>query len=176
MRRSLKHYGSECLRRITRKLDPAGESEFIAELLVDMNRILGMENGLGLAAPQAGETVSLFIMNDRDLPLEGHRIFINPIIRTEGDIVRDEEGCLSLPGIFEMVRRPGRVLLSALDENGDSFNLELEGYTARAIQHEFDHLQGVLFIDRLSHVRKRLIRKRLAEIKREYGQGGNRIL
>lgn len=175
MRRSLKHYGAECLRRISRKLDPAGESEYIAELLDDMNRILEMENGLGLAAPQAGETVSLFIMNNRDLPLEGHRIFINPIIRAEGDVVRDEEGCLSLPGIFEMVRRPGRILLSALDEHGDSFNLELEGYAARAAQHEFDHLQGVLFIDRLSPVRKRLIRKRLIEIKREYGRG-NRIL
>ncbi len=152
-----------------------GESEYIEQLLEDMDRIIEIENGLGLAAPQVGENVSIFILNSRDLPLNGHRVFINPLIRTEGDMVKDEEGCLSLPGIYELVRRPGRVLVSALDVDGRSFNLEIDGYAARAVQHEYDHLQGVLFVDRLSPVRKRLIRKRLIEIKREYGPG-NRIL
>jgi len=115
MRRSLKHYGDECLRRTSRKLDPAGESDFIDTLLEDMERILEIENGLGLAAPQVGENVSLFILNGRDLPLNGHRVFINPLIHTEGNMIKDEEGCLSLPGIYELVRRPERVLISALD-------------------------------------------------------------
>lgn len=175
MKRTLKHYGDDCLREKSRRLDPGRERELIDSLLEDMQRILDLENGLGLAAPQAGENVSLFILNDRDLPLDGHRVFVNPLIVTDGAEVKDEEGCLSLPGIWEFVKRPERVQVSALDENGEEFHLELTGYAARAVQHEFDHLQGILFVDRLSPMKKRMLKKRLAEIKAEYGRA-SRIL
>jgi peptide deformylase len=175
MRRTLRHFGDECLRKPSRKLDPKSEAAFIIQLLADMDRILDTENGLGLAAPQAGENVDLFILNDRELSLEGHRVFVNPIIAPSGEEDKDEEGCLSLPGIYELVRRPHSVQLSALDEHGAEFHLDLDGYTARAVQHEFDHLRGVLFVDRLSPVKRRMLKKRLMEIREEYGRG-SRIL
>ncbi len=173
--RSLEYYGSEILRKQSRELDCSTEQDFIETLINDMIRILYTENGLGLAAPQSGENVRLFILNPEELDLSGHSVFINPQIEVSGTFLKDEEGCLSIPGIFELVKRPSHVNLTALDQAGRSFSLELDDYAARAAQHEYDHLEGILFIDRLSPIRKRLIRKRLSEIKEEYGSG-KRIL
>ena len=173
--RSLEYFGSEILRKQSRELDCSTEQDFIEILISDMRRILYTENGLGLAAPQSGENVRLFILNPEELDLSGHSVFINPTIETSGTLLKDEEGCLSIPGIFELVKRPSHVSLTALDQDGRSFSLELDDYSARAAQHEFDHLEGILFIDRLSPIKKRLIRKRLSEIKDEY-RSGKRIL
>lgn len=173
--RALHYYGSDILRKRSREVDLSSERDYIESLVADMIAILSMENGLGLAAPQTGENVRLFILDPQELGLNGHGIFINPIVETSGLPLKDEEGCLSIPGIFEMVKRPARVVITATDISGSTFTLELEDYAARAIQHEFDHINGVLFVDRLSPVRKRLIRKRLADIKKEY-RSGNRIL
>lgn len=173
--RSLEYYGSEVLRKQSRELDCSAEKDFIEILINDMKRILYTENGLGLAAPQSGENVRLFILNPEELDLSGHSVFINTKIETSGTLIKDEEGCLSIPGIFELVKRPSHVSLTALDQTGRSFSLELDDYAARAAQHEYDHLEGTLFIDRLSPIRKRLIRKRLSEIKEEY-RSGKRIL
>lgn len=173
--RSLEYYGSEVLRKQSRELDCSAEQDFIETLINDMERILYTENGLGLAAPQSGENVRLFILNPEELDLRGHSVFINPRIESSGSLIKDEEGCLSIPGIFELVKRPSHVSLNALDQTGKSFSLELDNYAARAALHEYDHLEGILFIDRLSPIRKRLIRKRLSEIKEEY-RSGKRIL
>ena len=173
--RKLEYYGSEILREQSRELDCSTEQDFIETLINDMERILYSENGLGLAAPQSGENVRLFILNPEELDLSGHSVFINPRIQTSGDLIKDEEGCLSIPGIFELVKRPSHSSITALDQTGRSFSLELDDYNARAAQHEFDHLEGILFVDRLTPIRKRLIRKRLSEIKEEY-RSGKRIL
>ncbi len=173
--RSLEYFGSEILRKQSRELDCSTEQDFIENLINDMRRILYTENGPGLAAPQSGENVRLFILTPEELALSGHSVFINPKIKTSGTLLKDEEGCLSIPGIFELVKRPSHVSLTALDQDGRSFSLELDDYAARAAQHEFDHIEGILFIDRLSPIKKRLIRKRLSEIKDEYGSG-KRIL
>lgn len=173
--RKLEYYGSETLRKQSRELDCSAEQDFIETLINDLKRILYTENGLGLAAPQSGENVRLFILDPEELDLSGHSVFINPRIRTSGTLIKDEEGCLSIPGIFELVKRSSHVSITALDQKGTSFSLELDDYTARAAQHEYDHLEGILFIDRLSPIRKRLIRKRLSEIKEEY-RSGKRIL
>ncbi|MCD4848153.1 MAG: peptide deformylase [Candidatus Aegiribacteria sp.] len=173
--RSLEYYGSEVLRKQSRELVFSTEQDFIETLINDMSRILYTENGLGLAAPQSGENVKLFILNPEELDLSGHSVFINPRLEISGPFLKDEEGCLSIPGIFELVRRPSHVSLTALDQAGRSFSLELDDYAARAAQHEYDHLEGILFIDRLSPIKKRLIRRRLSEIKEEY-RSGKRIL
>ncbi len=173
--RNLQYYGSKVLRNKSRKIDIVQESDLLESLLSDMREILRIERGLGLAAPQAGENVRLFILNPDELNLAGHSVFINPEVTTSGYMHKDEEGCLSIPGIFEFVRRPFNTTVTAYDSSGRQFTLEVDDYSARAVQHENDHLDGILFIDRLSPMRKRLIRKKLLEIKREYGQD-NRIL
>jgi peptide deformylase len=174
--RKLQYYGSKILRNRSREVDISAEEDFLRSLLSDMVEILMMEKGLGLAAPQAGENVRLFILNSDELnDLKGHSLFINPVVSTSGDMHKDEEGCLSIPGIFEFVRRPFCASVSAFDLSGKRFSLDLQDYTARAIQHEFDHLDGILFVDRLSAIRKKLVKKQLSEIKREYGQD-SRIL
>ncbi len=171
----LEYYGSKILRNRSREVDISSEEEYLKSLLSKMANILRIERGLGLAAPQAGENVRVFMLNSDELNLNGHSVFINPEVSTSGPLEKDEEGCLSIPGIYEMVRRPFNVSVTAQDISGAEFTLQLEDYAARAIQHENDHLNGVLFIDRLSTIRKRLVKKQLAEIKREYGQN-SRIL
>jgi peptide deformylase len=175
MARRLHYFGSKVLRNRSREVDPSAEKEFLIQLVRDMEQILLMENGLGLAAPQAGENVRVFILNPNELGLQGHSVFINPEVSVSGVQVRDEEGCLSIPGIFEVVRRPQNVTVKAMDLDGGEFTLQLSDYAARAVQHENDHLDGILFVDKLSPIRKRLVRKQLSEIRREYADS-SRIL
>ncbi len=167
--RKLEYYGSSILRNRSRKIDISSERDFIHSLLLDMLEVLKLQKGLGLAAPQAGENVRVFILNPEELNLKGHSVFINPSVTTSGPLDKDEEGCLSIPGIFEYVRRPFSAAVTAYDLSGEQFTLELDDYAARAVQHENDHLDGILFVDRLTPIRKRLIKKQLSEIKREYG-------
>lgn len=104
-------------------------------------------NGVGLAAPQIGADIRLFVL---DVPEWGKGVFINPqIIETSLELSCAEEGCLSVPGLFHDVERPASVVVQAQDVNGKVFTVKADGLLARAIQHENDHLNGVLFIDRL---------------------------
>jgi len=103
-------------------------------------------DGVGLAGPQIGRSLRVFVLIADD---DVRRVFINPqIIRTSGELCDYEEGCLSVPKVYESIRRPKEVTVQALDENGRSFTLEADGLLARIIQHENDHLDGVMFIDR----------------------------
>lgn len=165
----LQYYGSKILRNRSREIEISSEQEFTRSLLADMLEILRFEKGLGLAAPQAGENVRVFILNPEELNLKGHSVFINPEVTTSGPMGKDEEGCLSIPGIYEYIRRPMNAVVTAYDLSGEQFTLDIDNYTARAVQHENDHLDGILFVDRLTPIRKRLVRKQLSEIKREYG-------
>ena len=173
--RKLQYYGSKILRNRSRDISISSEQELLQSLLMDMLEILRYQRGLGLSAPQAGENVRVFILNAEDLNLKGHSVFINPEVTTSGPLDKDEEGCLSIPGIFEYIRRPLNAAVTAYDLSGEKFSLDLDDYAARAVQHENDHLEGILFVDRLSPIRKRLVKKQLAEIKREYGSD-SRIL
>jgi peptide deformylase len=163
--RTLQLIGSPVLRRKADPVETSGASDFLDGLLRDMRRILAEKEGLGLAAPQAGESLRLFILDLDDMALKGHRVFVNPVLVLDGDEERIEEGCLSIPGVYEPVRRFRKVEISAADEEGKEFVLELEGLLARAVQHECDHLDGILFVDRLSPVRRRMLRSRLARIR-----------
>jgi peptide deformylase len=118
-------------------------------------------DGMGLAASQVGISKRVFVIDTQQEGEQGGlRVFINPVILRKADTAVCVEGCLSLPGIGEPVQRAGRVAVQALDRAGRPFVLDAEGLLAVAIQHEYDHLEGVLFIDHLSHfVRDRVKRK-----------------
>jgi peptide deformylase len=129
----------------------------VRRLADDMYETMYAAKGIGLAAPQVGVAERLFVTD-----VDGARfVMINPeIVRVEGLIEAGEEGCLSIPEIMGDVRRPANVVMSALDLEGESITVEAGGMLARCFQHELDHLDGRLFIDRLSFLKRR---KALAE-------------
>lgn len=141
----------------------------LKELIQNMYETLEHSEGIGLAAPQIGLDIRLVVINldviSDDLPeYKGYiKTFINPHILDYDDTNTElmEEGCLSLPGIHESVRRPTRILVKYQDENFEEHEEWVEGYLARVMQHEFDHLEGTMFIDRLSMLRKQMIKGKL---------------
>jgi len=148
--------GNEFLRQKALPVKDIGpEYEKIAEELINT---LHEKDGIGLAGPQVGLLERIFVIHIKgDVP----RIFINPsIIETSQELEKFEEGCLSIPGIYTDVVRPDSVKIQAWNEKGRPFTIEASGIAARVILHEYDHLEGVLFIDRLSEQkRNRVIAK-----------------
>lgn len=141
----------------------------IKTLVDDMYQTMYNASGVGLAAPQIGKGIRLFVIDAEPMDeenLKGVRmVFINPTkLSEEGDIWAFEEGCLSLPGIREEVKRPQKVTLRFTDIDGLEHEQTFEGLLARVIQHEYDHLEGKLFIDYLSPFRKRLIQNKINDI------------
>ena len=124
----------------------------ISDLSAAMIDAMHIGKGIGLAGPQVGELKRLFVTHvDGDVP----RVFINPqIILTSNELESFEEGCLSIPGIYANVMRPQAVTVQAWNERGRPFTLDAEGILARVIQHENDHLNGVLFLDHLDDKKK----------------------
>ncbi|WP_455381117.1 peptide deformylase [Salinispira pacifica] len=153
----------EMLRRRSETIqDIDGEVEALARNMIDAMHI---GNGIGLAGVQVGITKRIFVVHvNRDKP----RVFINPtIVETAVEETVYEEGCLSIPGVYADVRRPAAVRVQAWNERGRPFNLDADGMLARVILHEYDHLNGVLFIDHLSdRKRDKLLREydRLARV------------
>jgi peptide deformylase len=136
--------------------DINGEVRLLAADMIDTMRA---GRGVGLAAPQVGQLKRLFVTHAEG---DETRVFINPsIIWTSQEEVNYEEGCLSLPGIWAEIRRPGSVKIQAWNEKGRAFTLEASGTLARVIQHEYDHLEGLLFIDRVNEVRRERLLSRL---------------
>jgi len=141
--RNIRKYGDDVLRKKCREVDQIDER--LLTLIEDMKETMYEADGVGLAAPQVGVLKRLFVVDIGDGPL----VFINPeIIETSGSQI-DEEGCLSLPGETQEVMRPNYVRARALNEKGEEFEIEGEELLARAILHEYDHLNGTLFIDRV---------------------------
>jgi peptide deformylase len=129
----------------------------IVSLAAEMFAILKKHQGVGLAAVQIGITQRLFVTCAGNTP----RVFINPsIIETSEELIDYEEGCLSLPGVWGQIMRPKTVRVQAWNEKGKPFTMDADGILARVIQHEHDHLDGALFIDKLSALkRERLLNK-----------------
>ena len=140
----------------------------LQELIANMFETLKNAEGVGLAAPQVGLPIRVVVV-DLDCISEDEpqykgflKTFINgQIIESSDDLVSMEEGCLSIPGIHENVKRPSRVHIKYLDENLTPHDEWVEGFVARVIQHEFDHLEGKMFVDRVSPLRKQLLKKKL---------------
>ena len=141
--RNIRQYGDDVLRKKCREVDNIDKR--LVTLIEDMKETMYEADGVGLAAPQVGILKKLFIIDIGEGPL----VFINAeIIETSGTQT-DEEGCLSLPGETKEVVRPNYVKARALNEKGEEFEIEAEELLARAILHEYDHLNGTLFIDRV---------------------------
>ena len=166
-------YGHEALREETAPVKD--NSEALQSLIDNMLETMRNASGIGLAAPQVGRTERLFVvdvtpmateMKEDDEPIpEQPLVCINPEIVGESDATTDmEEGCLSIPEVREAVTRPERIRMRYLDRNLEEQEIETGSVLARVLQHERDHLDGVLFTDYLSSFRKRLLRRPLREM------------
>jgi len=163
--RPVRLYGDPVLRR---KAEPVGEvDDSVRELIADMRETMHAYHGVGLAANQVGVLQRVLVV---DVPLDEERrasyAFVNPEIDRRSGSEDGEEGCLSIPGVYEDVRRARSVRVRGVDEQGRPIEVVAEGYLARALQHEVDHLDGVLFVDRLSLLKRRFLRPQLEAIAR----------
>lgn len=162
-------YDDEVLRK---KAKPVKEnSKQIQTLIDDMFETMYNSDGVGLAAPQVGELQRIFVADadpmaeEEDKPTYGPTVMINPEITFQGDEeVEMDEGCLSIPGVNAAVTRPKRITVNYLDRDFEEQKLEAEGWWARVIQHETDHLDGILFLDHLSFFKRKLLSSKLKEI------------
>jgi peptide deformylase len=151
-------YPDPRLRRVARPVEVVGERE--RQLVDDMLETMYDARGIGLAATQVDEDIRVVVM---DLS-EGHdqpQVFINPEIIDHSGSQSYEEGCLSVPGFYAEVTRPEKVSVRALDREGKPFEVDADGLLAVCIQHEIDHLDGKMFIDYLSPLKRRMIGKKL---------------
>jgi len=171
-------YGDPVLKKEGKEIDENYEG--LKELIDNMFETMYQASGVGLAAPQIGKSIRLFIVDaspfaddqDEEKPdpkakgLESFKkVFINPIIEEEtGEDWAFQEGCLSIPTVREDVFRKEKITISYYDENFKFHEETLEGYAARVVQHEYDHVDGILFTDHLSPLKKRLLNKKLNNI------------
>ena len=164
-------YGQPVLRKVAEDVTP--EYPELKTLIANMFETLDASNGVGLAAPQIGlairvVVIDLDVLSEEFPEYKGFRkAFINAHILEyddESEKASSEEGCLSIPGISEKVTRPARIHVKYLDEEMKEHDEWVEGYLARVMQHEFDHLEGTMFIDRLSPLRKNMIAGKLKNI------------
>ncbi len=147
--------GADVLRKECSFVEEVDET--IAVLSRHMVETMYEDDGVGLAAPQVGEDKQIFVCHARG---DKARVFINPqIIFTSQELATYEEGCLSVPGVYADVSRPASITVQALNERGRPFKLDAEGMLARVIQHEMDHLKGVLFIDHLAEKERQKLLK-----------------
>jgi peptide deformylase len=170
-------YGDPILKMVAEEI-PENSLE-LTQLIADMFETMYLAKGVGLAAPQIGQSIRLFIVDGAPFADEEgeepdpkavgietfKKVFINPIIEEQsGEVWAFQEGCLSIPKIRENVHRKETILVSYFDENWLFHEERFDGYAARIIQHEYDHLEGVLFIDKLAPLKKKLLAKRLGNI------------
>jgi peptide deformylase len=166
--RKIRIYGDPALRQKAKPVEDVDES--IDRLVEEMFSVLEIEGGIGLAATQIGVPLRVIVVS---VPAEGgaraELALINPVITAAEGWLEHEEGCLSVPGVFEKVRRRAKVAVEGLELNGGPYRGEHEGLPATVFQHEIDHLDGVLFVDRISPLRRRLLDKELVKIARADG-------
>jgi peptide deformylase len=148
-------------------LPVADVTDQVERLVDDMIETMYAAPGIGLAAPQVGVALRIFVV-DLSVGREAARLIvaINPQFVERDGVQLEEEGCLSVPGFNATVVRPARVVLEALDRSGSGFQLEATGLLARAFQHEMDHLDGTLFVDRLRGIKRDLIVRRIRKLTR----------
>lgn len=156
-------YGDPVLRE---KSEPVEEiNQEIRDLVSDLRDTLKKASGLGLSAVQIGVLKRVFIVDLSTIDLtETLRVFLNPEIIAASDDIELEEGCLSFPGIYQKIVRPGKVTVRATGLDGMEFQVTGTGMAARAFLHEYDHLEGKLFIDRMSPITRTLLSGRLRKL------------
>lgn len=161
-------YGNPILKKEAEEINEGTELD---SLIKDMFATMDNASGVGLAAPQINQGVRLFVidsslmLDEEDEEVGIRRAFINPIILDEyGDDYSFEEGCLSIPEVRAEITRPEKLTIEYYDENWNLKEEEFSGMTARVIQHEYDHLEGILFVDYLKGLKKRLMKSKLIDV------------
>ena len=155
--------GSPVLRQATKEIDSVTDEH--RRLIDDMFETMYAAHGIGLAAPQVGRTERIAVVDVDEVAFA----IVNPVIVSDDKtLAKGEEGCLSIPDVYGDVTRPERVKVQALDRDGNPFEIEAEGLLARCLQHEIDHLDGRMFIDHLSVLRRKAALAKWATIKGKY--------
>jgi peptide deformylase len=140
------------------KATPVGQvTEDIRTLIADMFETMYAEEGVGLAAPQVGIGARVIVVDPQDEKTTPFALINPQIVTFSDDVDRAEEGCLSIPGLKEIVERPVAVRVEALDRDGQPTVIEADGFVARILQHEVDHLDGILFFDRVSALKRKML-------------------
>ncbi len=152
------HYPADVLAGRAQPVEKIDDN--IRQLVQKMTDIMLENKGIGLAAPQAGVSLRLFIIS-LDAKRETVKVYINPTVTPTGELDAIEEGCLSVPGIYTKIRRYKKCKVTATDLNGNEFTEEAEGLYARALQHEYDHIEGMTIADRMGSAAKIVHRKQL---------------
>lgn len=160
-------YGDPVLKKVAVQIENFDSD--LLKLIEDMYETMYEASGVGLAAPQIGKSIRLFVVDasgfDKPETKDFKKAFVNPLItETEGPDEGFEEGCLSIPGVRREVKRPTKIKLEYFDEKGKKYHEWFDGLKARVIQHEYDHIEGVLFTDRLSSLQKQLLKGKLNDI------------
>jgi peptide deformylase len=160
-------YGDPVLRQRSKDIEAGTD---LKTLIDDMFETMHAANGIGLAAPQIGKGIRLFIVDGSALDeepgmAEFKKVFINPqIVKETGEPWEFEEGCLSIPNIREKISRKETIKIKYLDDQWKAHEEEYDGMKARIIQHEYDHIEGKMFVDYLTPLKKRLLKGKLADI------------
>lgn len=169
----LVYYGDPILRKKAQEVEKIDEE--IVKLVHEMDKTMMHYRGVGLAAPQVGKSIRLFILrdeyqNEKEEWVRGPlQVFINPVLKNpDTELVSMNEGCLSIPGIRANIMRPKKMVVEATNLKGERFTQEYEGLVARIIMHENDHINGVLFIDRLSKKERDQLEMPLRELKKKF--------
>ena len=163
--REVRLLGDPVLREKAAPVDAVTES--VRSLIADMFETMYAEDGVGLAAPQIGVSERILVIDTRE---EGTSpiALVNPVIlEASEETEKADEGCLSLPGLNDVVERSARVVVNGLDPDGRPQQIEAEGLLSRALQHEIDHIDGILFIDRVSPLKRQMLLKKWKKVKPE---------
>ena len=162
------HYPSKVLAEPSKPVEKIDDS--IRKLVDKMTDLMIELKGVGFAAPQAGVPLRMFIISI-DGSRENVRVYINPTVKGEGPIIENEEGCLSVPGVYTKIKRYGKATVAATDLDGKHFTDSGEGLYARALQHEYDHIEGVTIVNRMATVARIAHRKQLKKLEEENQAG-----
>jgi peptide deformylase len=163
------HYPAPVLGKASQPVEKIDDN--IRRLVVKMTDLMIELKGIGFAAPQAGVALRLFIISI-DGSRENVRVYVNPVVKAEGEVLQNEEGCLSVPGIYTKIRRYSRATVTAADLDGKMFVEEAEGLYARALQHEFDHIEGVTIVNRMPTTSRIAHRRQLKKLEEAGSDAG----
>jgi len=162
-------YGHPVLKKVAKEIDPSFPN--LKEFIADMFETMYQSDGVGLAAPQVNQSIRLFVVDSSAFAekypdaANFKKVFINAAIyRQEGEEWSFNEGCLSFPGLREDIVRKPVIYIKYFDENFQLHDERIDGINARIIQHEYDHIEGIVFVDRMSSLRKMILKGRLSDI------------
>jgi peptide deformylase len=169
MKRDVRLFGDPVLRQQAEKISAITPE--LRRLIADMFDTMYAEEGVGLAAPQVGVGQRVIVVDPRLDEVKPFALVNPEIVELSEDTERDEEGCLSLPGLKDVVERPARVVVAGTNADGEAQRIDASGLLARVLQHEVDHLDGILFIDRVSPLKRKMMLKKWEKTRPERARG-----